>query len=166
MNEKLDLVEILKDCPKGKVLYSPMLGEVLFYSIDQQDDVCPIDVTDIENRIVYSFCKDGRYMSDALDGECLLFPSKEERNWSKFKVKKPKFDPKTLNTFDRVLVRGTEKGQWCCTLYSHRKEIDESTYRYVTSRYTYAYCIPYNEDTKHLVGTTDEAPEYYRYWED
>ena len=28
------------------------------------------------------------------------------------------------------------------------------------------YCIPYNEDTKHLVGTTEEAPEYYRYWED
>ena len=26
--------------------------------------------------------------------------------------------------------------------------------------------VPYNEDTKHLVGTTDEAPEYYRYWED
>ena len=25
--------------------------------------------------------------------------------------------------------------------------------------------IPYNDETKHLVGTTDEAPEYYRYWE-
>ena len=31
---------------------------------------------------------------------------------------------------------------------------------------TYRCCIPYNEETKHLVGTTDEAPEYYRYWED
>ena len=27
------------------------------------------------------------------------------------------------------------------------------------------YCIPYNDDTKHLVGTEEEAPEYYRYWE-
>ena len=26
--------------------------------------------------------------------------------------------------------------------------------------------IPYNDETKHLVGTTDEAPEFYRYWED
>ena len=30
----------------------------------------------------------------------------------------------------------------------------------------YTYCIPYNDDTKHLVGTTEEAPEYYRYWKD
>ena len=30
----------------------------------------------------------------------------------------------------------------------------------------YKYCIPYNDDTKHLVGTTKEAPEFYRYWED
>ena len=26
--------------------------------------------------------------------------------------------------------------------------------------------IPYNDETKHLVGTTDEAPEFYKYWED
>lgn len=30
----------------------------------------------------------------------------------------------------------------------------------------YKYCVPYNDETKHLVGTKDEAPEYYRYWED
>ena len=24
--------------------------------------------------------------------------------------------------------------------------------------------IPYNEDTKHLVWTNEEAPEFYRYW--
>ena len=28
------------------------------------------------------------------------------------------------------------------------------------------YCIPYNDDTKHILGTTEEAPEFYRYWED
>ena len=38
--------------------------------------------------------------------------------------------------------------------------------KYVTTDYTYKYYIPYNDDTKHLVGTTDEAPEFYRYWED
>lgn len=30
----------------------------------------------------------------------------------------------------------------------------------------YLMIIPYNDDTKHLVGTSLEAPEYYRYWED
>ena len=31
---------------------------------------------------------------------------------------------------------------------------------------SYDKCIPYNDETKHLLGTSDEAPEYYRYWED
>ena len=26
--------------------------------------------------------------------------------------------------------------------------------------------IPYNDDTEHLVGTTEGAPDFYRYWED
>ena len=162
MNEKLDLVEILKDCPKGNVLYSPMLGEVLFNRIDQQDDVCPIDVTCIENRTVYSFCKDGRYIPDALNGECLLFPSKEERDWSKFKVKKSKFDPMTLQPFDKILVRDANK-KWQCSIFSYL-----AGYIYLVNCVggAYEYCIPYNDETKHLVGTTDEAPEYYRYWED
>ena len=29
-----------------------------------------------------------------------------------------------------------------------------------------AYCIPFNDDTKHLLDTNEEAPEFYRYWED
>ena len=30
----------------------------------------------------------------------------------------------------------------------------------------YKCCVPYNDETKNLVGTKNEAPEYYRYWED
>ena len=33
MNENLNLVEILKDCPSGTKLYSPALGEVDFVDI-------------------------------------------------------------------------------------------------------------------------------------
>ena len=25
-------------------------------------------------------------------------------------------------------------------------------------------CIPYNDETKHLVGTTEDCPEYYKWW--
>ena len=38
--------------------------------------------------------------------------------------------------------------------------------KYIASNASFKYCIPYNNDTKHLIGTTEEAPEYYRYWED
>ena len=39
-------------------------------------------------------------------------------------------------------------------------------YKYATMDSAFKYCIPYNDDTKHLVETKEEAPEYYRYWED
>ena len=99
------------------------------------------------------------------NAECTLFPSKEQRDWSKFKVKKHKFDHNTLKPFDKVLVRETDSGDWCCGLFSHRVVFDDIC-KYNVGEILYAMCIPYNEDTKHLVGTTEEAPEYYRYWED
>ena len=159
MNENLNLVEILKDCPEGTKLFSPLLGEVEFVKIVYEDGYYPIRVMG-ENDII-SFTSQGK-LYDIEQGECLLFPSKEQRDWSKFKTKKPKFDPKTLQPFDKVLARDMVNGQWRCTFYSHeRKDI----YKYVTTDYTYKYCIPYNDDTKHIVGTFDEAPEFYRYWE-
>ena len=161
MNEKLNLVEILKDCPKGTKLYSTNFGEVEFDEIGTNPNY-PIIVSHIGG--FEKFAKDGRLYC-ICDGECVLFPSKDQRDWSKFKYKKPKFDPKTLQPFDKVLARFTDDAIWKCALFSHEKK-EECTYKYVTTHYEQRYCIPYNDDTKHLVGTTEEAPEYYRYWED
>lgn len=110
------------------------------------------------------FTADGK-MHTYDNADCLLFPSKEQRDWSKFKPKKPKFDPKTLKPFDKVLVYDIYDicEGWACALFSH---IRESEYPYSTSSGSFKVCIPYNDDTKHLLGTTDEVPEYYRYWED
>ena len=164
MNENLNLVEILKDCPKGTKLYTTTYGDVEFIRVNQNDDVYyPIEIK-LSDDSINSVTTDGR-LCEYYNGECVLFPSKEQRDWSKFKVKsnKPKFDPKTLHPFDKVLARDMVNGQWRCTLYSHeRKDI----YKYVTTDYTHKYCIPYNDDTKHLVGTANKAPEFYRYWED
>lgn len=51
-----------------------------------------------------------------------------------------------------------------CRIFSHISEIYDTVY-FCGDR-VYKYCIPYNDDTKHLVGEDDEALEYYRYWED
>ena len=75
-----------------------------------------------------------------------------------------KFDPKTLKPFDKVLVSDEHHTRWRCSFFSHI--VDQIDYKYFTSDSCYKFCIPYNDDTKHLVGTTEEAPEYYRYWED
>ena len=164
MNENLNLVEILKDCPKGTKLYSTTYGDVELIRVNQNDDVdYPIEIK-LSDDSINSVTTDGR-LCEYYNGECVLFPSKEQRDWSKFKVKsnKPKFDPKTLHPFDKVLARDMVNGQWRCTFYSHeRKDI----YKYVTIDYNYSYCVPYNDDTKHIVGTNEDAPEFYRYWED
>ena len=160
MNENLNLVEILKDCPKGTKLYSPIYGDVEFDCIKKRGDF-PI-------KFVKSDGDRGSVTAQGLalacyDGECILFPSREQRDWSKFKVKKPRFDPKTLCPFDKVLVRDSDEFRWKCAFYSHQR--NDCSYKYATADSFYEYCIPYNDDTKHLVGTADEAPEYYRHWE-
>lgn len=167
MNENLNLVEILKDCPEGTKLYSPIIGEVEFKRIKYCE--YPIVTCSKNGNRILSFTKDGLFFSE---GECImLFPSKNQRDWSKFKIKKVKFNPKTLQPFDKVLVRNCDADKWKCAHFSYMEPSFKGTI-YVTSmlfRDRILYndnCIPYNDDTKHLVGTTDEAPEFYRYWED
>ena len=161
MNENLNLVEILKDCPEGTKLYSTVHGEVEYRGIYDKG-VYRIKFK-TEDGDIYSATPDGRYLY-CFNGECILFPSKDQRDWSKFKPKQPKFDPNTLNPFDRVLARN-DREDWSCVFFSHIVK-DEETYPYACGYDWFTQCIPYNEDTKHLVGTNEEAPEYYRYWED
>ena len=159
MNKNIDLTKILKDCPKGWKFYSSVYGDVSFQGI--ADLVYPIQVSNKRDGEVL-LSEKGRFLIGV--GECILFPSKDQRDWSKFTApwyKKEKFDPKTLQPFDRVLVRDRDMEHWICSLFSH---IINDEYLCIGS--CFIYCIPYNDDTKHLVGTTDEAPEYYRYWED
>ena len=251
MNENLNLVEILKDCPKGTKLYSTIFGEVEFGFIEDHS-IYPIVL--ILNGGHEYLTSDGKLFNQ-FDGECILFPSREQRDWSKFKptcefkdgdivatktgswigittgghahsymptycvishnrevklyfgikekwgfnrlateeekqrlfdaikergykwnaetktlekLVEPKFDPKTLKAFDKVLVRLTKDCIWNATFFSHYdKEVNWGCYPCVTtSCKSYDKCIPYNDETKHLLGTSEEAPEYYRYWED
>ena len=156
---KLNLCEILRDCPRGTKLYSTVLGYVIFQGI-VEGVVYPI-VISCENGTTETFTADGKMFID-YDGECTLFPSKEQRSWTDFIApwyKKERFDPKTLKPFDKIIFKG--HGMWFCGLFSH---IHNS---YACIGETYHKCvIPYNDDTKHLVGTRDEAPEFYKYWED
>ena len=162
MNENLNLAEILKDCPKGTKLYSTIYGDVELVRVYLDDDAYPIEIKIGEGSdMICDTTNDGRLLYE-FPGECTLFPSKEQRDWSKFKVKKPKFDPNTLKPFDKVLVKYNDTGRWKCAFYSHGSII----YKYTTANSGYMYCIPYNEETKHLLGTTEEASEFYKYWED
>ncbi len=164
MNNNIDLTEILKDCPKGWELYSCVHGMVRFEKFKHDDYPVLVKFGDY---LYASFTYDGK-IAKYPGGECCLFPSKDQRDWSRFTApwyKMERFDPKTLKPFDKVLVRDDYDDVWCCRHFSHiRNQYKE--YKYATTSSFYKCCIPYNDDTKHLVGTTDEAPEYYKYWED
>ena len=160
MNENLNLVEILKDCPKGTKLYSTVYGDVEFDEINKGE----VSVKFIKSDGYRGSVTAQGLMLACYDGECTLFPSRKQRNWDLFKVKKPRFDPRTLKPFDKVLVRDSDGCRWRCAFYSHTRENKE--YKYMTMHLGYKRCIPYNNDTEHLIDTTDEAPEYYRHWEE
>ena len=161
MNDNINLVEILKDCPKGFELYSTLHGKVYFNLITKDKDypIC------IKHNDLIHFTERGKYFIDEPNGECTLFPSKEQRDWSKFTApwyKKERFNPNTLCPFDKVLIRDNITQKWRCDIFSYIVNGDYD-FKYVTIVSAYKYCIPYNDDTKHLIGTIEEAPEYYKY---
>lgn len=77
MEKKINIAKLLKDCPIGTKLYSPLCGECRILNIY---DGLGFDVI-CGNDTVYNFSYDGRYN---IMGECCIFPSKENRDWSKF----------------------------------------------------------------------------------
>ena len=89
MNENIDLTKILKDCPEGYEFYSSYFGKVTFIRISYGQIIlgCPR----INRQVVFNV--DGRYEMWAysdnngnylFSDECLLFPSKDQRDWNKF----------------------------------------------------------------------------------
>lgn len=223
----INIAEILKDCPKGTKLYSPICGEVELSQICNDCYKYSIIVKTVMGDSL-SFAKDGRLYIQYFDAECLLFPSSEMRDWTKFfkrgdvvchkdgnlyvvfeswanddytefnttdisfgkvevcntdcfvkasdeqravfiaKAEKHyngKYNPDTLRVepecmfkpFDKVLVRDTDEQAWCANYFSHYK--NDPDYFYVCINGSYHYCIPYNEHTAHLLGTTNPYTE-------
>ena len=166
MNENLDLTKILEGCPKGIAFYHTVYGTVLFDSIDL-DSEYPIRFI-VGKKVINNVTKSGLAISD-YKGECVLFPSKDQRDWSKFerfwdKPKVKKFDAWTFHPYDKVLVRDATSRCWKIDFYG----CNTNPYigLIICASGSKPYCIPYNEETKHLLGTKDDCPEYYKWWEE
>lgn len=65
----------------------------------------------------------------------------------------------TFQPFDKVLVRDSEQDYWKPNLFGFKSKEEDDNYPYATLSYCYAQCIPYNEETKHLLGTTEPYKE-------
>ena len=153
MNENINLCQILKDCPKGTKLWSPVWGDITFETIDAFDGLVYV----LKHKGVHIILDNGKF--DA-DGECIIFPSKDQRDWSKFKAPIKRFNPEEFKPFDKVLLRIDERDIWQPDFFGYK---DGNCITCVT--YGNVRCIPYNEETKHLAGKRDDCPEYYKWWE-
>lgn len=163
-NKTLNLCEKLAGCPKGTKLWSPLLGECSFVKIIGIGDRVVVDSPAIAGFSLFD--KHGHYFITS--EECMLFPSRENRGWDSWECPKPKverFDPKTFQPFDKVLVRDNSDQIWQPALFSWR-EVDDYYSVGLIGQTSSRRAVPYNEDTKHLLGTSNEAPEYYRWWEE
>lgn len=232
----MDLRVYLKNLPSGTKLYSLVSGEVTFKEIRG----VTIVVLD-HNHCEQLYHSTGKLWNSGLDGECLLFPSKELRDWdlfTKFKkgdivrageciavvdhvgdfagicdtvyyqaiirynnelkvtvsvgiggtnccrlasnqdrekilsklaeagyelkgdtIVKKRFDPKTLEGFQKVLVRSSLTNNWRCTFFSHMTG-DTA----VCSGDNWPYCIPY-ENNEYLAGKSNDCDDFYKWWE-
>lgn len=233
-NNNINIAEILKDCPRGMKLYSPAFGESKLYQINNASNY-PI-VTKDEQECIKSYTSNGHFDANIATAECILFPSSEMRDWSKFfkrgdivikngggmaavfdgwancdftefnttvnlycdnntgeeevcttllfrkateeerkqfiekveRILKGKYNPLTLQVepvkpvcpfkpFDKVLVR-CGNGIWGATFFSRCDNKSIWTYVGVDCN-NWEQCIPYNEHTAHLLGTTDPYTE-------
>ena len=141
----INVVEKLKGCPKGTKLYSPLFGEVEFVRIE----IGSIIVKVLDNGIPYSnvaFTAEGKW-HDIEQSECLLFPSKDNRDWNKFNLTVNTFKP-----FDKVLVREYIDEKWILSIFGCYEDEVDTDFPYVCLNGRYRYCIPY-EGNEHLLNT-------------
>ena len=86
--EPLDLTKILKGC-EGQTFYCTILGEVTLITTTEKEGNYPIRITSDKTSTDAILSKEGLYLLDECTSECILFPSKENRDWSTFKPKIP-----------------------------------------------------------------------------
>ena len=85
MNENIDLTKILKDCPRGWKFYSYVFGEETYFQgvSPYQGSPLPISIYGKYGGYKYRLSRKGHPYCDNY-GECCIFPSKDQRDWSKF----------------------------------------------------------------------------------
>lgn len=87
METKINIVEVLKDKPQGTKLYSSACGKCKLEEVDDKS----FKISFYNSK--FGFMNGGEGYLDKNgklydDGECVVFPSREMRDWSKFAWKK------------------------------------------------------------------------------
>lgn len=86
------------------------------------------------------------------DGKYKSWEDKDIRNREDLSIEITSFVKIQFKPFDKVLVRQSETCKWEASFFSN---ITDEVHRYRCCGMNYMFCIPYDENTAHLIGTTD-----------
>lgn len=145
--KELNLIPIIKKVlekdPNSK-FYSSICGYVSVIICENDKDWRPIKIC-TSDRFQEELTAEGKFYTGM--GECVLFPSKENKDWSTMIVPQNELKP-----FDRVLVRDSDNNKWTANIYSHNRFSKEYPFGVMSN--IYKQCIPY-EGNEELLGTTN-----------
>ena len=147
----MNIAKILKYCPKGTKLYSLVDGEVTLKDISDPDEY-PIKVVTYNGDTKY-YTKDGLFFTNRPGGECVLFPSKEQRDWSKFKIPVKKGDimmkPNGIYPFiSNGIINGYGGFEYICGLLCPSNHLQINDLSDISHTWTYDFCIPASKEAK------------------
>ena len=164
--ETLEIEKAQQEFKDGDVLFVKCNDSAfikIFEYSKKNGDLCDHASLDITNQILDI---SGKYIIRKDEITELRLATKEEKKqffsalankgkyWDSEKKKvvnlKPKFDE--LKPFDKVVVRCSEADRWSIDFFSYKVHNG-----YIcTGDAWFGYCLPYNDETAHLLGTTDE----------
>ena len=147
-----NLANILKHCPEGTKLYSPICGDCMLRGVDS-DGTYPINVMPCSDTYLITFTNEGK-LSARFNGECLLFPSENQRDWTTFKIPVERGDIMMYEDQSAVFIVDTMENGYVRTItYIDRN----SNFKLNTHVYNIDY-IPASKDMKKkLFDAMDKA---------
>lgn len=158
----INIVEKLKDCPKGTKLYSPMFGEVEFVRIEIGSSIFSIIVKVLEDGTPYSvaFTAEGKWCNTE-QSECLLFPSKDNRDWNKFRIPVKKGDIMMIPNSNHAFITTGEFTDNASVMFICGVDEDnELCINPGNAGWTKGFYIPASEEAKKKLFDKMEAAGY------
>lgn len=163
-------IEKLPEFKDGDILYSNLVGnEVFIAKIEEKGILYSYVYMDIYNKVLNTDKDETFSISGCIyNGNIRLATDSEKQQlFSALEKEGKRWNPDTksiedlskgyeFKAFDKVLVRDFDDKEWKADFFSHNRLVDDSYYRFSCVGNMWRHCIPYNEETKHLLGTTDE----------
>jgi len=185
---KFENGEVVKKEEKKWSIYDANDGDILQTFDDEtlifariSDNCAECYVSYNSKTKILSIPKRGVFYFD--DFNCIMRPATQEEKYELMKKlddegyvwnqeelrlerKDKEFTTNDFKPFDKVLVRQCDERNWQVNLFSHIVPGCENKKVYFCLEYAWMQCIPYNEETAHLLGTTENYDGPYKTWEE